>query len=160
MNRYLTEHQKLQMFENKVVDDVNGHAPLLRLLAVLIGPVCDACWCNSTDRLHVSMCHDNMYQHSRSNQFESRSHYGLPLSFSSIYYASLIIIQLTYETGGACSTGRDSKCIQNIGWKPQGNTMEIVTRKCEDNNWGLQHWCVKVWSGFMWLTIKLTGRLW
>jgi len=55
VNRYLTEHQKLQMFENKVLDDVNGHAPLLRLLTVLIGPVCDACWCNSTDRLHVSV---------------------------------------------------------------------------------------------------------
>jgi hypothetical protein len=37
MNRYLPEDQKLQMFENKVLDDVNGHAPLLRILAVLIG---------------------------------------------------------------------------------------------------------------------------
>jgi len=126
------------MFENKVLDDVNGHAPLLRLLTVLIGPVCDACWCNSTDRLHVSMCHDNMYQHSRGNHFEIRSHYGLPPSFSSIYYPSSIIIQLTYERGEACSTGRDSKCIKNIGWKTQGNTLERDTRKLEDNNWGLQ----------------------
>lgn len=83
-------------------------------------------------------CQDNMYQHSRGNQFESRSHYGLPPSFSSIYYASLIIIQLTYETGGACSTGRDSKCIQNIGWKTQENTLERDTRKWKDNNWDLQ----------------------
>lgn len=159
MNRYLTEHQKLQMFENKVLDDVNGHAPLLRLLTVLIGPVCDACWCNSTDRLHVSMYHDNMYQHSRGNQFESRSHYGLPPSFSSIYYPSSIIIQLTHERGEACSTGRDSKCIQNIGWKTQGNTLEIrVSWKTTTGTF--KDWCVKVWSGFIWLTIKSTGRLW
>jgi len=70
---------------------------------------------------------------------------------------TVIHVLLFLEMGSICGThGRDEKCAQYFGWKPEGKrSLERLRRRWEDNirmdlreiGWEMLTGCIWLWTG-------------